>query len=150
LITAWRITRDEYQTTAMDGEGASLYGGRWNHPGTRMVYLAEAKSLAAMEIVVHVDRSLLSVPYVAIPVEFPDEVFQELCPLPQGWDNMVAPVSAIQAGDDWIKSQASVLLRVPSAAVKGEWNYLLNPTHPDIQSVRIGKPKSFVFDLRLR
>jgi len=149
LITAWRITRADYQTTAMDGEGASLYGGRWNQPGTRMVYLAESKSLAAMEIVVHVDRSLLSVPYIAIPVEFADEACQELYPLPQGWDHMVAPVSAMQAGDDWVKSRSSILLRVPSAIVNGEWNYLLNPAHPDIQSVRIGKPESFAFDSRL-
>ncbi len=133
----------------MDGEGASLYGGRWNQPGTRMVYLAESKSLAAIGIVVHVDRSLLSVPYVAIPVEFTDKVFQELCPLPQGWNNMVVPVSAMQAGDDWVESQSSILLRVPSVAVNGEWNYLLNPTHPDIQSARIGKPEPFTFDPRL-
>jgi len=69
LITAWRISKADYQATAMNGEAASRYGGRWNSPRTKMVYLAESKSLATMEIMVHLDRSLLSVPYVVIPVK---------------------------------------------------------------------------------
>jgi len=143
------MTRADYQATAMDGEGAFLFGGRWNRPGTRMVYLAESKSLAAMEIIVHVDRSLLSIPYIAIPVTFTDNLLHQLHPLPQEWNNMVAPTSTMQAGDNWVKSQLSPLLQVPSVVVPGENNYLLNPTHPAIQDVQTGNPEPFTFDLRL-
>ena len=60
----------------MDGEGAFLYGGRWNNPGARIVYLAETRALAAMEILTHVDRVLLSIPYIVIPVSFGDGACQ--------------------------------------------------------------------------
>lgn len=114
-----------------------------------MVYLAESRSLAAMEILVHTDRSLLSVPYVVIPVEFDETDVQDLNPLPKKWNNPVPPASAAQAGDNWVKSKTSPLLRVPSVIVPGEFNYLLNPDHPDVTSLAVGQPEPFTFDSRL-
>jgi len=133
----------------MDGEGASRYGGRWNSSGTQVVYLAETRALAALEIIAHVDRMLLSVPYVVISVQFNDALLQKSAVPPDGWDSPVIPESTRLIGDDWVKSQSSVLLRIPSVVVAGEWNYLFNPAHPDADDVRTGFPEPFRFDSRL-
>jgi len=102
LITAWRIVRADYAATAMDGEGASRYGGRWNSAGTNVVYLAETRALAALEIIVHVDRILLSVPYVVIPVQFDDSQLQKNTELPDAWDSPIIPELTRLIGDDWV------------------------------------------------
>ena len=114
-----------------------------------MVYLAETRALAALEIIVHVDRMLLSVPYVVIPVQFDDALLQKHTELPDAWDSPMITELTRLIGDDWVKSQSSVLLRVPSIVVAGEWNYLFNPAHPDAGDVRIGSPEPFRFDARL-
>jgi len=117
--------------------------------GTNVVYLAETRALAALEIIVHVDRILLSVPYVVIPVQFDDSQLQKNTELPDAWDSPIIPELTRLIGDDWVKSQSSVLLRVPSIVVAGEWNYLFNPAHSDAGDVRIGSPEPFRFDARL-
>ncbi|MBC8006624.1 MAG: RES domain-containing protein, partial [Prolixibacteraceae bacterium] len=38
-----------YAGTAFSGEGARLYGGRWNRKGVPMVYTAGSQSLAMLK-----------------------------------------------------------------------------------------------------
>lgn len=148
MITAWRIVQSALATSALDGEGAWRYGGRWNSPGTRMVYLSESRSLAALEILVHADRSLLGQPYSLIGVRFAENLCVELAPLPAGWDRSdLTP--AQQAGDQWVASNASLVLQVPSAVMPWERNYLLNPAHPAISKIETTEAEIFRFDPRL-
>ena len=116
-----------------------------------MVYTAESQSLAALEMLVHLDSPDLLQKYVLIGVDIDDELVSQLDPsrLPRNWRDDPPPAQVRAMGDEWIVSGTSVVLRVPSALVPGENNFLLNPGHRDFARLRIGKPLSFRFDPRL-
>lgn len=151
-MKAWRIVKKKYAISAFDGEGAFLYGGRWNKPGTRVVYLAGSPSLAALEIIVNTNEpdDLLAIPYVLIPVEFDPSLLTRVERLPRDWNRNPAPSSTADLGNAWFHSGRSLLLEVPSAVVRFENNYLLNPAHSDFKKITIGRPQSFRFDPRLK
>ena len=150
-VTAWRITKRKHIRRAFSGEGASEFGGRWNNPGTAVVYTAQSQSLAALEMLVHLDSSELLEKYLLLGADFDQSLIRSIEPsaLPRNWRSDPAPASLRSIGDDWILAGSSAVLRVPSALVPGENNYLLNPGHRDFSRVRIGKPLTFHFDRRL-
>jgi RES domain-containing protein len=152
MITGWRIVKTRYTSSAFDGEGARLYGGRWNSPGTRMVYTAESISLAILEMLVHLDDSNTLSSYSLCSAQFDEPLVTsiKINELPPNWREYPTLPRLQQIGDQWIKSQASVVLRVPSVVVETESNYLINPSHPDFSLVKLGKPKPYEFDSRLR
>jgi RES domain-containing protein len=149
--TAWRIVKAKHQKSAFDGEGARAFGGRWNSPGSPLVYASETASLAALEMLVHLGRSPVLHTYVLVSCEFPDRIAASLDrrQLPSNWRAYPAPPALQLLGDRWLKAQTSAVLEVPSAIIEGESNYLLNPRHPDFAAVRIGRPAPFDFDVRL-
>ena len=151
MTTAWRICKAKLSGTAFTGEGAFLYGGRWNSPGVRMVYLAQSPSLATLEMLVHLDASELLAAYRLCEAVFDDRLVETLDPatLPKNWRRSPAPVALQRLGDEWTASMRSAVLRVPSAIVPGESNYLLNPAHPDSTDVTAGKMRPYEFDPRL-
>jgi RES domain-containing protein len=151
LISAWRITKQKHVKTAFTGEGAKLYGGRWNSPGHLVVYAAESRALALAEILVHLESASVLPRYVVFEVEM-DEAYitgLELRDLPKNWRAESAPKRLQALGDDWLKSNRSAVLRVPSVIVSGEFNYLLNPLHPDYSKLRVHSPERFSIDKRL-
>src|SRR5918997_6989424 len=151
MATSWRIVKSRHASTAFDGEGARLYGGRWNSPGTRMVYTSSTISLAVLEILIHLQEASLLSSYSLISASFDDAFVERLdhSVLPDGWRAYPAPSELQRIGDEWVRSQSSAILEVPSAVVERESNYLLNPSHPDFSSVLIGEPEPFTFDERL-
>jgi RES domain-containing protein len=150
-VRAWRICKERFASTAFDGEGASRDGGRWNSEGVRMVYVAGSAALATLEILVHVSEpdDLYRIPYVLIPVDFEPELVTESPDLPQGWYKDPPPVESAAIGDRWIATRESVLLKIPSAVIRSEFNYLINPLHPRFGELIIGPPEPFHFDSRL-
>lgn len=146
---AWRIVKERHAASALDGEGARLHGGRWNSVGVRVVYASFAKSLAALEILVHV-RPPVAFRYVAIRLRFDDALVERFPPesLPRGWDDEPPSMVSQRIGDAWMKGARSVLLMLPSVLTR-EPNFLVNPAHPDFARVRVGKPEPFAFDPRL-
>ena len=151
MIAAWRIVKRKRARTAFSGDGARQYGGRWNSPGVPMVYAAASQSLAALEMVVHLDSSELLHEYVVIEVGI-DELLIEMLDrarLPRNWRAEPPPAKVRELGDAWVKSGASAVLQVPSATLPAENNFLLNPHHPDFPKLVIGKPSAFQFDPRL-
>jgi RES domain-containing protein len=116
-----------------------------------MVYTAESQSLAALEILVQTadPNDLVDLDYVAIPVELDERMIDEAAKIPSDWRGYPAPHSTMKIGDQWVRAKSSLALRVPSAIIPAEWNYLLNPAHLDFSKLRIGKPLSFDFDRRL-
>ena len=151
MATCWRIVKNRHAATAFDGEGARLYGGRWNSPGTRMVYTSSTISLAILEILVHLQEASLLSSYSLIAARFDDALIESLdhSRLPDVWRSYQAPPELQRIGDEWVRSQRSAVLQVPSAVVERESNYLLNPAHPDFSSIVIGEPEPFTFDERL-
>jgi RES domain-containing protein len=149
--TAWRIVKAARVTEAFSGEGARRAGGRWNYPGTAMVYTAGSLALAALEVLVHLDGPQLLHSYVQIPVGFSAHLCRllDLDALPEDWADNPAPESTKRIGTEWLTTQASVVLVVPSAIVPDEFVYLINPRHSAFTALRIGQPSGFRFDPRL-
>ena len=151
-VTAWRIVKQKKPPRkAFDGEGARLYGGRWNSPGTALVYTAGSQSLAALEILVHVDNADILENYVFYEITMEKAWIRQLAEadLPRNWRSYPAPSKLRRIGDAWAASGVSVALCVPSAVIPVEYNFLLNPRHKDFAQVKIGKAVPFQFDGRL-
>jgi RES domain-containing protein len=151
VITVWRICTKQHVQNAFSGEGAASNGGRWNSSGTPIVYTAGTQSLAALEILVHTadPNDLIDLGYVVVPVELKDAMVADVTKLPRNWKTYPAPLCTMRLGDAWVRAKTSVALRVPSVVIPSESNFLLNPSHPDFQSLSIGKPSAFTFDQRL-
>jgi RES domain-containing protein len=151
MATGWRIVKSRYASTAFDGEGARLYGGRWNSPGKPMVYTSSTISLAVLEVLGHLQEASLLSSYSLISADFDDALVERLdhSMLPDDWRSYPAPSELQRKGDEWVQSRRSAVLEVPSAIVERESNYLINPAHPDFSSVVIGEPEPFTFDERL-
>jgi len=152
MITAWRIIKAKHQDSAFNGEGARLYGGRWNTKGLPVIYVAESLALASLEIIIHLPADELLQKFVRIPVKFSPKLVSEVdvISLPDGWVSAPAPDFTKLVGDKWIKDQESVVLKVPSAIIPEEFNYLINPLHPDYKKISIGSPVAYFCDPRLK
>lgn len=151
-MRVWRLCHQRFAATAFDGVGAKLYGGRWNHIGVPVVYCASTLSLAALETLVHHHAPIPPDDFVALPADLPPRLKISsiaMTDLPADWFRDPAPAQLQQLGSDWLRSLSSLALAVPSALVPQEFNYLLNPRHPDFQKLRIGEPQIFPFDQRL-
>jgi len=151
-VTIWRLCTARRAADAFAGEGSYRRGGRWNPRGLRVVYCAEARSLAAMEVLVSMDDKdrLLETPWVCIPATLSMELIEKAATVPPEWRQYPHPTATQAFGAEWVQAQRSVALRVPSAVVSGEFNYLLNPAHPDFKRVKVGRPEPFSFDPRLQ
>ena len=153
----WRICRKEHAGTAFSGhafsgEGAMLYPGRWHHAGTPVVYCSESRALAALEQLVHLPQGRLPPHFVCFRIEIPPEIPVAKIPitdLPASWRRQPPPITLRDVGTGWIRAQETVVLRVPSAIVPGEHNFLLNPRHTDFARLGIGDAEPFDFDERL-
>lgn len=153
MPTVYRIVKTKYAATAFDGEGAFRYGGRWNTRGTRLIYTAGSLSLAALEMLVHLDDDELLLSYSFVAANIPAALIlpvKAFCALPKHWSASPTPLAAQQIGDDWVRAKASAVLEVPTSIVPLEHNYLLNPAHADYAQITLAKPQRFVFDERLR
>lgn len=150
-ITAWRIVKARHAANAFDGEGARVEGGRWNSPGTPLVYTSQSAALAALELLVHLGRGSILAAYVLIPCAFEDAVVSRLDRklLPKNWRSYPAPPELQLIGDEWVKGGTSAVLEVPSAVIETDSNYLLHPRHPDFRAIRVMEPQPFEFDLRV-
>ncbi len=150
-LVAWRITTKREPGVAFDGEGARLYGGRWNRPGTRLVYAAEHLSLAALELFVHLDPEDQPRVLFRFRVELPDDPL-ELLPrerLPASWRDYPAPDETAALGTDWARRGEGLALVVPSVVIPEENNVLLNPAHPRFRELKIEAGEPFSFDPRM-
>jgi len=148
--TVWRITTRRFAQSAFSGEGARLFGGRWNRPGQSVIYTAQSRSLALLEMLVQDDP--LRANYVLIPAHMATSVSsQTLLPtdLPPNWRTAAARDALLSIGAQWLRELRSAVLVVPSAVVPAECNFLINPLHTDFQRIRLGQPEPLETDLRL-
>ena len=150
MITSWRIVKAKHVATAFNGEGARLLGGRWNSPGSPMVYTAESAALAALEMLVHLGRGAILPAYVVISCSFEPALVSHVnrARLPEHWCSFPAPPELQLIGNEWLKAGSSTVLEVPNAIIPTESNYMLNPRHADFASIRISNSQPFAFDLR--
>jgi RES domain-containing protein len=150
-LHAWRIFKPKHAASAFTGEGARLFGGRWNSKGTAVIYTAGSVSLATLEMLVHLQAPHLLDAYLLARVTFADSLVENLAPklLPADWRADPAPAATMAFGDRWVAEGRSAVLRVPSAIIESEYNYLLNPAHPAFRKIAIARAEPFGFDPRL-
>jgi len=150
-MRVWRICRARYAAEAFSGLGARRFGGRWNSPGVPMVYASSSLALAAIELFVHLEPAQQPDDLVAIAASLPEgEPAQRLDPkkLPfHWWSDDFEPLRAL--GDKWIRDGSSLAMQVPSAALRMEWNVLINPLHPAVANLKIEPSLPFQFDARM-
>lgn len=148
---AWRITKRRYTATAFDGEGARRYGGRWNSPGHAAVYVSETRALAILEVLAGLQSPTVVPAYVLIGVEFDEDLITRVPVggLPSNWRTSRPDPATQIIGDRWIEQAGSPVLRVPSALVPDEFNYVINPGHPEFGRLTIGMPEELHLDPRM-
>lgn len=133
----YRLTKTRYLSSAWSGQGAKEAGGRWNSVGTAMVYASEAASLTMLETLVHLHAASLLDSFSLLSVEVDDALIQmiDTRSLPAAWADPQAPAELATIGDRWVESGDAVALRVPSALSPVEFNFLLNPQHPEFYAI---------------
>lgn len=153
MLVAWRLAAPQFaqsEDELLSGEGASLYGGRWNSPGRPAVYLGDSLALAAMELLVHLRNVDVLETYRKMAVYIPEDLVMHIEPgeLPPGWETG-SRITTREIGDRWLAGRQSVALQVPSAVVHGDSKLILNPTHRDMALIEVGPVSDFRFDRRL-
>jgi len=156
-VKLWRLVSEPYHSIfdAYSGEGAALAGGRWNLPNKRVIYMAESLSLVAFERLVHT-HSLSGLNKLWVHSYNLKSNYSEIN-LPNDWDSMqradrwrTYPFAKSQLlADKWLEDSKTVALRVPSVIIKSEYNFLLNPLHPDFDRAAICEPYQFQYDSRI-
>ncbi len=148
----WRIAKKKYAASAFDGEGSRRRGGRWTPKGVPAVYTAQTESLAALEQFVQLGDEGQHIHFVCFKVEIPEELRIEeieIRSLPANWRDIPAPDSLKAYGAGWLARGETSVLKVPSALISSECNFILSPLHPDFQKIRISRPEDFCYDPRM-
>ncbi len=150
-MEVYRIVKEKY-ADPLSGVGASLVGGRWNSVGIEMIYTSQSRALAILEVLAHLPKTLLPDDLVLLQIHIPESlpiIKISKSKLPENWQQFPPLRSTKQKGDQFIKLGKNVLLKVPSALVKDEYNYLINPHHEDFQKISLVKIEKFNLDNRL-
>jgi RES domain-containing protein len=147
----YRIANKKYLRD-LSGLGAKQFGGRWNSIGTPMVYTSSSISLATLEILCHTSIQLIPNNFGVITIEIPETIEVNaltINELPLNWDIYPSPTNLAMLGNDWIQSNSSLLLKVPSVIIKNEFNFLINPLHKDFNQLNIIAEADFDLDKRI-
>ena len=145
----YRICHANYKDD-ISGNGAKLYGSRWNSQGTAMLYTSENASLGALEMLVHLNFTEVPIAFYLLTLWLPDTTSVtslQVNKLKTNWRSDDQYTAFM--GDEFIRLKENLCLKVPSAVVQEESNFLINPLHADFKKVRIESAKPFVFDNRL-
>ncbi|TXK51863.1 RES family NAD+ phosphorylase [Pontibacter qinzhouensis] len=150
-MIVYRLSKGRYRND-LSGKGAELAGGRWNSKGVAMLYTSESIALCTVEIAVHTPLGIVPNDYYLVSLEVPDELpilELPLKDLPRDWKLFPHPNSTQEIGDSFVFDAKFLTLKVPSATVQGNHNFLLNPRHHDFRKVEIVDAVPFAFDQRL-
>ncbi len=154
-MRVYRIERKKYLNKTLEGVGAFMSDGfRWNSKHTRIVYTSESRSLALLEIAVHLDLSKdLPDDRYFVEIDIPDDIritVLDINDLPVNWDIKPPTTETQYIGDDFVKSNVSAVLKVPSSIIHQEFNYLINPHHPDSKRIKVISKNKLLIDERFK
>ncbi|GAB3937556.1 RES family NAD+ phosphorylase [Mucilaginibacter myungsuensis] len=148
-MLVYRITRNLYAND-LSGMGARLYGGRWNSVGQSMLYTASSRALAVLECLVHLSATLIPDGFCIVTIKVPEDIFEPDTDIfPPNWNAFPEPDILKRTGDFFLKENQNLLMKVPSAIVQEEFNYLINPFHPKTALIKVTDVVPFTFDTRL-
>jgi RES domain-containing protein len=139
-------------SSELTGKGAALKGARWNSQGTEIIYTASNRSLAMAEVLVHFTLATIPGDYMMVTIFVPDDIAYKIIwesDLPAGWNSFPPIPSTQNIGDNFIKQNEFCLLKIPSVVTKGDFNFLVNPFHPEFARIKIVNIEPFYFDHRI-
>ncbi len=147
----YRVCRTQFAND-LSGTGSCIYGGRWNRPGMAAVYTSGSKSLAVLESLTNTPPGILINDFFILTLEiagkiFIDEISEET--LPKNWNEFPAPGILARLGDKWLKEGQNLLLKIPSAIISSESNFIINPAHEDFKKVKIIFTEKLELDKRI-
>ena len=150
-MIVYRIGKTKYATD-LTGEGARLYGARWNHIGTPCIYTSESRALALLEYTVNVNVDDIPRALSFTAIEIPDDQIYnvKISQLPGDWKQLPAPASTHDFGTALLQSSRHLIFRLPSVIIADEWNYLINPLHVNMSSIKILNVSDFAYDVRIK
>lgn len=151
-VTVYRLTKRRYQNQIFSGIGGLYADGRWTFRGHPVIYTSASISLAVLEYTLNYRRRGWVPASVLGRAIIPDKLRIDVvtpADLPRNWSAAESPPTLRKIGQRWLDAGKSAVLQVPSAVVVEEWNYILNPQHPDFKKLILQKPKPFQFDRRL-
>jgi RES domain-containing protein len=146
----FRLQKQKYSLT-LSGDGAKDAGGRWNSPGISIIYASESRSLCTAEVAVNLPMGVFPTGFEMISILIPEDIaFKEINAneLTAGWKKFPYLQQTQHLGDDFIIKNEFPVMKVPSAVIPGDYNYLLNPRHPDFGRIEIIKKEPYEFDER--
>jgi len=150
-MIVFRLSKSKYAGD-LSGKGAEKSGGRWNSKGIALVYTSASRALCTTEIAVHTPLGNLPLDYRLITIEIPDDIQQKetvASELANDWNSIPPSYSTREIGDKFVAERKYLVLKVPSVVVPGDYNYLLNPNHPEFDKIKIMSIEPFNFDERL-
>ena len=150
-MEVFRLARKKYPIE-LSGKGASISGARWNSKGTEIIYCAQNRALAMAEVLVHLSLAALPNDFVMLTIDIPDDILIEILDvniLNIDWNVFPCTFETSLLGDNFIKRNEACVLKVPSAVVKGDFNYLINQYHADFFRITITEQTDFPFDKRI-
>lgn len=150
-MIVFRLCKAKYSGD-LSGKGSEKYGGRWNSKGNAVVYTSESRALAVTELAVHNTLSIPPSNIKIVTIDIPDVVsiyLADTSNLPDDWRQFPHHLPTKTLGNFWIKQNEYLVMKVPSAVIEGDYNFLINPAHPDFHLIKILKTEDFNFDSRL-
>jgi len=150
-MIVFRLSKSRHSKD-LSGKGAEKFGGRWNSKGVAVLYTSDSRALCTAEIAVHTPLGNLPIDYEITLIKIPENTIipeLETSELPPDWKSIPHSHSTQEIGDRFVDADQFLVLKVPSAVVQGEFNYLINPAHDDFRSIKIEKTEPFAFDERL-
>ena len=150
-MIVFRLSKSKFAND-LSGKGAEKSGGRWNSKGTAIIYASESRALCTTEIAVHTPLGNLPLDYKLISIEIPADIqIREvnIKDLPADWKSIPHLNATRKIGDKFVSEGLFPVLKVPSAVVQDEFNYLINPAHIESQKIVVKTIEPFNFDERL-
>ncbi len=147
-MEVFRISSERW-VNSITGSGRA---GRWNSNGVFVCYTGSTRALSCLEMLVHLKGEQIANPFKLAIINIPElvqiEYFEAFSKI--DWAEFENYCLSQKLGDEWAKSNRTCILRVPSAIIKNEFNYLINPQHPDFQKIKVIEIEDFGFDMRLK
>ncbi len=148
-MIVYRFCNQRYSED-LSGDGARLYGGRWNNKGFPALYTSSSISLSLLEVLVNAlelsSLQSLSLMKIEIPEHLTTSIYKAI-KLKAGWEDDFDYTKWI--GSEFLQKNEDLLLECPSAVVVEEPNYMINPLHNDFKKIRLLESSGFNFDKRL-
>lgn len=150
-METYRISSEKYAFSLSSSGKAN----RWNKDGESVIYVGSSRSLSTLELVVHRKSIKPLIPYKVMSISLAEEdpyyEHVRLTSLPKKWREESAYSECQDLGSEWYHSKRSLFLKVPSAIIPQEFNYIINLSHPDYsdKTVSLIRSDDYFWDDRL-